>query len=268
MPLFEFQIKPNSPEFVFSDGRLAIQRFNDAEQLSDREIFSTRDRDCMKYARCAIVAEADNLNSYELDVNMLLMAFRLLSSRITPSIRYRLSDNIDLVRRMDEREIHVRLRGYLYQTYSVEDLPRIDAVYMMLLKAEHTSVRLKNAFYFLYRAFHSYHWLDSFSFYMSTLEALFSLDTKGPATKTICERVSKLLKAPKKWSEKTIGDLYDVRSRITHGRLEARPSSTANLRLLKRMERLTKLCFRKLIVKKAFDHFATDVSRERFMKML
>ena len=268
MPLFDFQITLNSAEFVFSDGRLAIRRFNEAEHLSDRDLFSKCDRDYIKQEDWAIVAESDALKGYELDVNMLLMTFRILSNRITPIIKYRLSDDDDLCSRIAEMQTRNSLGSRLYQVYSVQEFRRIDAIYMMLRKAEHTSVRLKNAFYFLYRAFHSYHWLDAFPFYMSALEALFSLDTKGPATKTICERVSKLLKAPKKWSEKTIGDLYDVRSRITHGRLEARTSSTANLRLLKRMERLTKLCFRKLIAKNSFQHFATDSSREQFMKML
>lgn len=268
MPLFEFQIDSNSSEFAFSDGRLSIRRFDEDKHLSDRDIFSKQDCNDIEQERWAIVAEGGDLSGYETDVTMLLMTFQILSNRITPFIKFRLSDDNDLVRRMNDTAMHVRLRGYLYQTYSFKDFPRIDAVYMMLRKAEHTSVRLKNAFYFLYRAFHSYPWIDSFLFYMNALEALFSLDAKGPATKTICERVSKLLKAPKTWSEKTIGDLYGVRSRISHGRLEARPNSIANLRLLKKMERLTKLCFRKLIAGNLFQHFATVSARDRFMATL
>ena len=268
MPLFEFQIDPDSLEFVFSDGRLSIRRFDDDKHLSDLDIFSKQDRRDIEQERWAIVAEGDDLSGYETDISMLLMTFQLLSNRITPFIKFRLSEDHGLARRMNDTAMHIRLRGYLYQTYSFKDFPHIDAVYMMLRKAEQTSVRLKNAFYFLYRAFHSYQWVDSFLFYMNALEALFSLDTKGPATKTICERASKLLKAPKKWSEKTIEDLYGVRSRIAHGRLEARPNSITNLRLLKKMERLTKLCFRKLIDRNSFQHFTTASARDRFMAAL
>lgn len=269
MPLFQFQLpNPRQSEFAFSDRRLAVRRFNEAGQLSDREIFSEQDRKCIDQARWALVAEADDLNQYERDVNMLLMTFRILGNRLTPIIKYRLSDDDALCSRLEETEMHIRLSGYLYQTYSSEDFLRIDKVYMMLCQAEHTSVRLKNAFYSLYRAFNSYHWVDSYLFYMIALEALFSLDNKGPATQTICERVSKLLKSPKKWSPQKIGDLYDVRSRIAHGKLEARPKSIANLRLLKKMERLTKLCFRKLIAKKSFSHYATPSLRDKFMARL
>ena len=268
MPLFEFRIRSDIAEFVFSDRRLSIRRFVEAKHLSDRKLFSEQDRRFIEHEDWAIVAEADDLSGYELDVNMLLMAFRILGNRITPIIKYRLSDDDALVGRLDETESHNHVDGLLYQTYSAKDFPRIDAVFTMLLKAERTSVRLKNAFYFLYRAFHSYHWIDSFLFYMNALEALFSLDTKGPATKTICQRASKLLKAPKKWSEKAIDDLYDVRSRIGHGRLEARPNSVANLRLLKKMERLTKLCFRKLIARNSFQHFTTVSARDQFMATL
>ncbi len=269
MPLFQFQLtNPHQPEFVFSDERLAIRRFNEAEHLSDREIFSKRDRAYIDQARWALVVEANDLSQYKLDVNMLLMTFRILGDHLTPTIKYRLFDDDDLCDRLEETEMHIRLPGYKYEVYSSEDFPRIDEVYMMLRQAEHSCVRLKNAFYSLYRAFNSYHWIDSYLFYMMTLEALFSLDNKGPATQTICDRVSKLLKSPKKWSPQRIRDLYDVRSRIAHGRLEARPKSIANLRLLKKMERLIKLCFRKLIAKKSFPHFATPSLRDHFLAQL
>ncbi len=268
MPLFNFQYFEEN-EFAFSDGRLFIRSFVYDEGLADRDIFSVRDRAYMnQQAHHALVAESTDLKGYEVDANLLLMSFRILADRRTPMIKYRLSADDNFCSRMEDVEHHILLPGYLYQVYSTGDFPQIDATYVMLRQAEKTAIRLKNALFFVYRAFHSYHWTDAFLFHMSALEALFSLDTKGGVTKTICRRVSRLLDDPASWDEAVISDLYGVRSRMTHGRLEARPNSEENLRLLDQLERLTKLCFRKLIQNNSFQHYTTDPAREQFMKQL
>jgi Apea-like HEPN len=267
MPLFSFQYFEKAC-FAFSDARLSIQSFVYPTELADRDIFSKRDHDYMGQSRNALVAESYDLRGYEADASLLLMAFRLSSNYLTPIIKYRLSEDDDLCQRLEDTEMHVRLPGYQYETYSVQDFPLIDTAYITLRHAEHTSARLKNAFFFLYRAFNSIHWIDSFLFHMNALEAIFSNDTKGGATKTICRRVSALVDEPTTWNERTVADLYDVRSRITHGNIEASQDPTDNLRLLENLERLTKLCFRKLIAADAFKCLETIQSRNRFMKQL
>ena len=268
MPLLNFQYFEEN-DFSFSDGRLFIRPFIYDEGLIDRDIFSERDRARMKLkAHHALVAESADLKGYEVDANLLLMTLRLLADGRTPMIKYRLSEHDDFCARMEDDEHHVQLPSSLHQVYSAGDFPQIDAAYAMLRQAETTAIRLKNALFFVYRAFHSYHWTDAFLFHMNALEALFSLNRKGGVTKTICRRVSHLLDDPATWNEVVIADLYDVRSRMTHGRLEARPNSEENLRLLNQLESLTKLCFRKLIQNNSFQHYATTPARDQFMKQL
>jgi Apea-like HEPN len=268
MPLFNFQYFDEA-DFAFSDGRFSIRRFVAAQHAIEQDIFSKRDRYYMgQQAHKALVAESPNLIGYESDVSLLLMAFRLLSDHRTPIIKYKLSDDDNLCGRIEETEMHILLPGYRYEVYSVQDFPRIDGVYMMFRNAERTSVRLKNAFFFVYRAFNSFHWIDAFLFHMTALEAIFSKDSKGGATKTICQRVSALLNDPATWNDQVIADLYDVRSRITHGNIEASHDPSDNLRLLEKMELLTKLCFRKLISLDAFESFMTTSSRDQFMEQL
>ena len=241
MPLLNFQYFEEN-DFAFSDGRLFIRPFIYDEGLVDRDIFSERDRIRMKLkAHHALVAESAALKGYEVDANLLLMTFRLLADRRSPTMKYRLSEHDEHCARMEDVDHQILLPGYEYQVYSVGDFPQIDAAYVVLRQAETIAPRLKNALFFVYRAFHSYHWTDAFLFHMSALEALFSLDAKGGVTKTICRRVSHLLDDPATWNEAVVADLYDVRSRMTHGRLEARPNSEENLRLLDQLERLTKL---------------------------
>jgi hypothetical protein len=269
MPLLQFQYL-DSDEFPFSDGQLSLRRFTNAENASQREIFSKRDRNDIGQARYALVAESSVLmeEKYQQDVNLLLMAFRILGDGVTPMIQYRLSDNDALCARLDGTESHIQLRGYLFEVYSLTDFPRIDKAYVMLRDAECISPRLKNALFFLYKAFYSAHWIDAFLFCMNSLEALFSLDKEGPATKTICRRTSALLDDPANWSEATIKDLYRTRSHIAHGRIVASSDSNDNLLLLEKMERVTKLCFRKLIERCAFHHFETPASRDCFFASL
>ena len=275
MPLFEFQYIDSDEfkEFMFSDGRLSLRRFTDAQLAADgagKALFSEQDRDHINLERFALVAESSILKEevYRQDVSLLLMAFRILGDRITPWIKFRLSHDADLCSRLDETEHHIRLPRYLYQVYTDADFPLIDKAYMMLRDAEHVSTRVKNALFFLYKAFYSVHWLDGFLFCMNALEALFSLDRGGSATETICRRTSALLGDPTNWSNSTIKDLYRIRSDITHGRIEASPNSEDNLRLSEKMERVTKLCFRKLIAIDAFKHFATPSSRHSFLESL
>lgn len=269
MPLFQFQYV-DSEEFIFSDGQLSLRHFTDAKNVSHREIFSKRDRMYIGQARYAVVAESGVLKEekYHQDVNLLLMTFRILGDGVTPMIKYRLSDNDDLCARLDGTENRILLPGYLFEVYSVAAFPRIDKAYMMLRDAERISPRLKNALFFLYKAFYSVHWIDAFLFCMNALEALFSLDKEGPATKTICNRTSALLDDPANWDEATIKDLYRTRSHITHGRIVASPDPNDNLRLSEKMERVTKLCFRKLIELDAFHHFENPASRDSFLGSL
>ena len=70
------------------------------------------------------------------------------------------------------------------------------------------------------------------------------------------------------WNEQTVADLYDVRSPIAHGKIEAGHDPDDNLRLLEKVGRLCKLCSRKLIALDEFQYFATASSRDVFMERL
>lgn len=265
MPLFNFQYF-DEEDITFSDGRFSIRHFDNWGALTDREIFSQRDRAYISKEIKALVAEGAELRGYELDASLLLLTFRLLAkgNNITPIIKYRLSEDEDLYSRIEETETHIRRPGYLYQVYSPNDFPRIDSIYMLLRNAERTSQRLKNALFFIYRAFNSYHWVDIFLFYMSALEALFSLDGKGPAKKPVCGRTVAILN-DHRWDKSKIENLYDVRSRIAHGRVEAGRDSKENLELAANMEVLVKLCLRRLIEVDGLQYYANRDARDKFL---
>jgi hypothetical protein len=116
IPLFNFQYY-DAQDFAFSDGRLSIRHFDSWGVMPERDIFSTQDRAYIGYENKALVAEAVNLEGYKLDSSLVLIAFRFLAedNRITPIVKYRLSEDESLCSRIEDAEMHIRLPGYLYQ---------------------------------------------------------------------------------------------------------------------------------------------------------
>lgn len=58
-PLFNFQYFDRD-DIAFSAGRLSIRHFDDWRTLTDRVIFSQRDRECIANEYKALVAEGDD----------------------------------------------------------------------------------------------------------------------------------------------------------------------------------------------------------------
>ena len=108
-PLSNFQYF-DKKDFEFSDGRLAIRHYDHWSMLHDREIFSRRDRAYIDRENKALVAEGTELAGFERDLTLLLIAFRVLAeeNRITPIVKYRLSEDEDECSRLEETEMHIR----------------------------------------------------------------------------------------------------------------------------------------------------------------
>ncbi len=266
MPLFQFAYV-DDVDYKFTDRRFSIRSFRVAE-IPSIDLFSAHDRQQMGHARWAIVADTNDLSKYENDINLLIMAFRILSDDLSPFIKYRLSPDASFCSIIHETMTNIHIGPRMRQIYRVDDLSNIDNSYSSLKAANETSGRLHNACYFLYRAFHNTHWVDSFLFFMSALEAVFSKDSKGGATATICRRVSKFLNDPTSCSYDDVNNLYDIRSRIVHGDLRASDDPAENLRHLKKLERLTIHCFRKLIAIDGFAHFKDRILRDNYLSAL
>jgi hypothetical protein len=154
MPLFSYHTSLHEL-FHFSDGRLSIQPIEDAARLCSGEIFSVRDRFYIMQETYALIADAGDLKGYEDDASLLLSVFRIFSDRITPLIKYRLSFDENFTRRLEGTQTINHQPGDLYEVYAKASLREIDHVYLILRQSERRSVRLKNALFFLYRAFHS-----------------------------------------------------------------------------------------------------------------
>lgn len=225
MPLFNFDYE-DSQEFEFDGGRYALRKFIADDEIPQVAGLSQLDIEYIRQESRALVAENPDLNDYKVEINLLLLSFKIYKlARLF--IKYRLcKENTDLCERINET-MHSILPTSSYNPFTVDDLRIIDKGFSNLLKMDSISNRTHNALYFLYLGFFNFHWFASFIFLMSALEAVFSKEERGEATKTICSRVSSFLNSKPKCTYKDIDFLYDIRSRMLHGNIKVSDSPSA-----------------------------------------
>lgn len=204
------------------------------------------------------------------DVNLLILAFRLLRLGPWPLIKHLIPQNVGeepiVFYDTMQRNSH---EGPKTGTYDKEKLLGIDSAYGILKKAdsEKKYARAHNAIYFAYLATHTIHWIQSFVFWMSALEALFSKDSRGGATSTIKRRVSAYIGDPNIVTQDDVEMIYDIRSRIVHGDICASQNTPEeNLQMLWMIETIACACFSKLIVSHDFSHYANKIDRNLFVE--
>ena len=103
---------------------------------------------------------------------------------------------------------------------------------------------------------------------MCSLESLFSKDRPGSATAAITTRVSSLLGSKVKCTKDDINELYDLRSRMTHGNLKASDEPGDNLEKLNHLDFITVECFRAIADRKLYKEYSDKSSRDRLMGTL
>lgn len=279
-PLFDFY-PVEELSFRFRSCSFSIDPFDYNFGRNSGLALSEVDRSIITSAGWALVVRSEDyidenkafcLDRVLNDANLLILTFRLMGLGISPSISY-------LVANYTEFEpvamcLPIQKSGSDYcdgSGYGSAKLERIDNAYgiMQTAYSKRDFVRAHNAIYFSYLATHTSHWIQSFVFWMSALEALFSKDTPNGATKAISRRVSAYIGDPEVITENDIRGLYDIRSRIVHGDICAseRPPEE-NLANLWKIEKIACMCFSKLIAQNDFEHYFDLDERNRFVARL
>ena len=111
-------------------------------------------------------------------------------------------------------------------------------------------------------------WIDAFMMYMAAIESLFSKDKPGGATEAIKTRVATLLNQVNGTTKEDIGGLYDLRSEMTHGRIEITDDPKENLQSLAQLQRLLIFCLDIILDRELFMFYATKKERDNFMGTL
>lgn len=268
MPLFQFGYLDSEPYF-FSGNKLSIREFNADEEIPKIDLFSKYDIDHMDLESWALVFDHDDITGYKSIINLLLLSFRLYSQGKPPFIKYRLCrEDFRKCSRLTSTMTYIHEFEEKRLPYSSKDMSVIDEGFMALSKMDKVSSRCHNGLYFLFLAFHTIHWIESFMFLVNTLEALFSKDEPGGATKTICTRVSSFLNSKSRCGYSDIDHLYDIRSRIVHGNIVVNDDPGENLRELNHLQFVTLECMKKFLREKVYLKFMDKESRDFYLKSL
>ena len=267
MPLFQFELK-DATRYAFADCAIAIEPLMH-DDIPKVALFSEQDVGFMQRESWALTYDSFDTNSYKSLVNLLLISFRVLSDYYPPFIKYRLCKaNPQFCTRLGQPMLYNFAVQRPHNPFSDTELRQVDAGFQHLRKMDAISPRTHNALYFVYRAFHTDKWIDSFLLLMSSLEALFSNATPGAATRAIRRRVSSLLGHGPRCAEADIRNLYHLRSDMTHGRVVVDDDAGKNLEQLGHLEYVVSRCFRELVNTAAYVHYEDKPRRDRFMGML
>ena len=175
----------------------------------------------------------------------------LLETALAPLfIKYRLCKEDEALCSILNNTMQYVLREESCPIITSNDLKVINNGYSNLLQMHTISNRTQNALYFLYRGFHSTQMIDSFMFLMSAIESLFSAENRGSVTKTICSRVSSFLNRKARCNNQDIHGLYDLRSKIVHGRVVVNDDIKGQLPTLHELEYVVTECMKKMLKKK------------------
>lgn len=262
MPLFSFDYD-GSEEFVFKDSKYALRRFSPDDEIPDTDLFSKLDIEYMKEECWDLVAQDPDTNKYEQEVNILLLSFKIY--KLAPLfIKYRLCKENEALCSILNDNMQYVLREKSCPTIASNDLAVINNGFSNLLQMHTISNRTQNALYFLYRGFHSSKMIDCFVFLMSAVESLFSDEKQGGETKTIRSRVSSFLDNKARCTSQDINGLYDLRSKIVHGRVVVNDDIKGQLPTLHELEYVVTECMKKMLDEKIYSIYSDVEKKEDY----
>lgn len=265
MPLFQFGYL-GKREFRFTGNQLSIEKFDRSHDIPDIDLFSKHDIDHMELESWALVFDHEDTANYKTKVNLLLLSFRIFSQGKPPFVKYRLcTEDIRKCSRLTSTMTYIHEFENSRHTYTEEDLATIDKGFVALTEMDAVSPRCHNALYFLFLGFTTIHWIESFMFQMTALEAVFSKDEPGGATKTICRRVSSFLGSKKGAQYEDLEGLYATRSDIVHGRIVVNEEPLENLKQLHNLQSVSLWCMKKILEDKVYLTFKDKGARDSYL---
>lgn len=266
MPLFDF-VYEDSQGFEFDGGKYALRRFNPDDEIPNLDLFSKIDVEYMEEPCWAIVAENSDVEKYMQEVNILLLSFKIYTlSRLF--IKYCLCKENETLCSILNDTMQFVLKDKSSIIISRDNLKAINNGFSNLLQMHNISNRTQNALYFLYRGFHSTKMIDSFMLLMSAIESLFSGEKQGGVTRTICLRVSNFLNNKTRCKYQNIEDLYDLRSKIVHGRVIVNDEIKGHLATLHEFEYVITECMKKMLDNKIYSIYGNVHNKEIYFNKL
>ncbi len=231
------------------------------------------DLEHLKLEQWALIAENPDPKVYKEQINLLLLSFKIHTLG-RPFIKYRLCREDVSVCSIIEERMNFILPDKSPRQIGFDQLKLVDMGFQRLLEmysAENISKRTHNAIYFMYGAYLvGRHWAYVFVLLVSVLEALFSKETRGGATKTICSRVSAFLDSSPRCTYSDIEKLYNIRSELVHGKRKLSPEEAPgqNLTDTHELEFVVTECMKKLLDERIYLKYANVAEKESYFDWL
>jgi len=266
MPVFDLWCNEQR-EYEFLGGRYKLMCFDPTAEIPDCDLFSPLDRKHMEDPCWALVADDPISDRYAEDINLLLLSFQICM-RASVFIKYRLCREDACRCARISTPLWNRLPNECARSIISSDLDEINDMFQRLLEMQGISDRTHNAIYFTYRGLSSDKMIDAFALLSMALESLFSPETRGGVTKAICSRVPAFLGPGASCRGEDMDSLYDLRSKIVHGRVVVGDDIKGKLPVLDYLKNVLLKCLKKMLTEKSYEVYR-DVSRkEEYFKRL
>lgn len=269
MPLFEFYYEGD--RFQFSD-IYSLERFSLVDVPKDTQnSISKMDKLTLLGANWALVAKNPDVESLIVDINLLLISFRIYAQS-SAFIKWRFcKDTPKYSTRLNEE--FRQLVSCSQNNIKNENLINVKNGYLRMKEMSEISDRTKNALYFIWRGFSAGKHIDVYIFFVCALEALFSNETSENVTKTFIERSQKYLNGINGFTKTQISKIYKIRSDMVHGRIPHTDKydkirKEENIRNIEKVEELIIVCIKKMLGDKTYLVYKDKGEKEEYFSSL
>jgi len=215
----------------------------------------------------ALVADDPISDRYAEDINLLLLSFQICM-RASVFIKYRLCREDACRCARISRPLWNRLPNECARSITSSDLGEINDMFQRLLEMQGISDRTHNAIYFTYRGLSCDKMIDSFALLSMALESLFSPETRGGVTKAICSRVPAFLGPGESCNSKDVRRLYDLRSKVVHGKVVVQDDIKGKLPVLRDLQHILLKCLKKMLKEQTYRIYCDDSKKEEYFRRL
>lgn len=237
------------------------------------EVFSFLDYEKLHYPMWAFEfqCEKEEEETYKQKLNLLLLAFRIIKYSDL-SMKYIICKNVPhFSSKYSDYWKYAIANKYSkteFEDINKDDLDEIIRIYKQLQRFFKVSHRTSHAVNFLFLAYTSYYWMESFMLFMTALETLVSPDKKDKIVSEVTDRVVGLINDKEICSKTKFGKIYELRSDIIHGKILVNLDFDKELIKLQQLQKIVLQTFKVLLEKDFIIIYKDEESKELFYNRL
>lgn len=213
----------------------------------------------------------DKEEDYKLKLNLFLLAARIVL-KIDLSIKYILCKDAPRLstKYSDDWKYAIAEKNVKRERQEINslDLDKVVIAYNRLQEFFNVSPRTAHSVNFLFLAYTSYYWMESYMLLMTALETLVSPDEREAIVGPVTKRVVLLINDKKICSKTKFGKIYELRSDIIHGKVLVDIKFENELPRLQQLQKITLAVYNKLLNEDYRSIYMTENNKEKYYSEL